>query len=66
MQLCFSREANQIVAAIITVAAGGDKPKIWDLIEGYEYALEELTQRQKQRQRRRERDNSDVDPTIHN
>jgi hypothetical protein len=35
--------APEIVAAILSAAAEGDKDKIWDLWEGYKYALRLLS-----------------------
>jgi hypothetical protein len=55
MQLCFSREADQIAAVIICAAAMGDRPKIWDLVQGYRYALDLLTNEAKERRLHRER-----------
>jgi len=44
--------AVNIAAAIIACAADGDKGKIWDLVEGYEYALAELETRERERRER--------------
>jgi hypothetical protein len=48
-----SGDVDRIIAAIIAVGAEGDAGKIWDITEGYDYALELQRRRREQASARR-------------